>query len=122
MICRCAAYAISITLSIPASEHPSRDRDRASRLAHATASAIDTGTREEGRSTTDEVDKDDDEVDECDDDAKADDNENDEDAEDGAPQTSGGVMNVCSRLMYVFSSEFRARTNTHIFLSGSRKV
>ena len=81
-------------------------------MAHATASATDTGTRE-----------DDDEVDEDDDDAKAEDNEDDdEDDEDGASQTSGGVINVCSRLMYVFSSELRARTNTHIFLSGSRKV
>ena len=66
------------------------------------------------------VDKDDDEVDEDDDDTKAEVNEDDD--EDGAPQTSGGVINVCSRLMYVFSSELRARTNTHIFLSGSRKV
>ena len=80
---------------------------------------MNTGTREEGIM----VDKDDDEVDDGDDDAKAEDNEDDdEDDEDGVPQTSGGVINVCSRLMYVFSSELRARTKTHMLLSGSHKV
>ena len=70
------------------------------------------------------VDKDDDEVDDGDDDAKAEDDEDDDDDddEDGVLQTSGGVINVCSRFMYVFSSELRARTKTHMLLSGSHKV
>ena len=63
----------------------------------------DTGTREEDKIAGDELDKYD--SDKGDDDAKADDNENDEGDEDGVPQTSGGVIKVCSRLMYVFSSD-----------------